>query len=80
METKYGTLIRWTERNFGFIREDESGQDIFTHVSGFAAKVALPKNTRVKFNIGTRNGNQIAVNVEPIVPVAPITPVVGSNS
>lgn len=67
MDIKFGTLVRWTERQFGFIRDDETGQDFFAHVSGFAAKVALPKGARVKYRIGTRNGNPIAVDIEPIV-------------
>lgn len=67
MDIKFGTLVRWTERQFGFIRDDETGQDFFAHVSGFKGKVALPKGTRVKYRIGTRNGNPIAVDIEPIV-------------
>jgi len=71
METKYGTLVRWfVERSFGFIRDDESGQDLFTHVSGFTAKVAPPKGTRVKYHIAPnnrRNNEKMAVDVAPIV-------------
>ena len=52
MEIKCGTLTTcFPDRNFFFIRDDESGQDIFTHVSGFSGKVALPKGTRVYFRI-----------------------------
>ncbi len=70
----YGTLIRvFPERNFFFIRDDDSGQDIFTHVSGFAGKVALPKGTRVSFRLApnVRKANELmAVDVQPIpVPV-----------
>jgi cold shock CspA family protein len=78
MEVKYGTLVLWTERNYGFIREDESGIDVFTHVSGFVAKIAPPKGSRVKFEIGLRQGKPLALNIEPLM--APSTPVVGSAS
>lgn len=71
METKYGTLVRWfVDRNFGFIREDQSGLDIFTHVSGFTAKIASPKGTRVCFHLAPnprRAGDPMAVDVAPIV-------------
>ncbi len=70
----YGTLVRaFPERNFFFIRDDDSGQDIFTHVSGFAGKVALPKGSRVYFRLAlnSRRANEpMAVDVRPIpVPV-----------
>jgi cold shock CspA family protein len=68
----YGTLTRMmTERNYFFIRDDESGQDIFTHVSAFVAKVPLPKGTRVQFHLvpNARKANSMmAADVEPIVP------------
>ena len=48
---KYGTLTRWLiDRNYGFIKED-SGLDVFIHVSGFSDKVAPPQNTRLKFHL-----------------------------
>jgi cold shock CspA family protein len=77
METKYGTLVRWlADRNFGFIREDQTGQDIFTHVSGFTAKVASPKGSRVRFHLAPnprRAGDPMAVDVEPLVASAVIS-------
>lgn len=73
MEIRYGTLTRmFTERNFFFIRDDDSGQDIFTHVSAFVAKVPLPKGTRVKFHLvpNIRKANSMmAADVEPIAPL-----------
>jgi cold shock CspA family protein len=76
METKYGTLVRWfVDRSFGFIRDDESGQDVFTHVSGFTAKVASPKGTRVRFHLAPNNrrANEfMAVDVAPIVAATPM--------
>lgn len=70
MEIHYGTLIRcFGDRNFFFIRDDESGRDVFTHVSGFAGKVALPKGTRVRFYLvpnSRRADEPMAVAVEPV--------------
>jgi len=70
MEIKCGTLTTcFPDRNFFFIRDDESGQDIFTHVSGFAGKIALPKGTRVYFRIvpNSRKANApMAIDVRPI--------------
>jgi cold shock CspA family protein len=67
----YGTLKRWVvECNYGFIRED-SGRDIFIHVSGFADKIAPPQNTRLKFHLvdnPQKSGRQMAADAEIIVP------------
>jgi cold shock CspA family protein len=73
---QYGTLTRMMpDRNFFFIRNDESGLDIFTHISAFAGKVALPKGTRVKFRLvpnSRKPGLMMAADVEPIVPVSSV--------
>ena len=71
MEIRYGTLTRvFPDRNFIFIRDDESSRDIFTHVSGFVGKIALPKGTRVRFRVvpnSRRAGELMGIAVEPIV-------------
>ena len=71
---QYGTLTRiMLVRNFSFLRDDESGQDIFAHVSAFVGKVFLPKGTRVKFHLvpnSRKPGLVMAADVEPIVPVS----------
>jgi cold shock CspA family protein len=74
METsnlRYGTLTKsFTDRNFGFVHDDETSANIFTHVSGFVGKIILPKGTRVQFRITSntrRAGDHMAVDVEPIV-------------
>jgi hypothetical protein len=68
---KYGTLTAWiVERNYGFIAED-SGLKVFIHVSGFADKIAPPKNTRLRFNFvpnPLKPGQMIAADAEVIVP------------
>jgi cold shock CspA family protein len=74
LQYKYGTLTRlMPDRNFFFIRDDESGLDIFTHISAFVAKVPLPKGTRVKFHLvpnSRKSGLMMSADVEPIVPVS----------
>lgn len=68
---KYGTLTRWLiDRNYGFIKED-SGLDVFIHVSGFSDKVAPPQNTRLKFHLAPnpqKPNREMAVDAEVIVP------------
>lgn len=70
MEIRYGTLTQvFPDRNFFFIRDDETSRDIFTHVSGFAGKVALAKGTRVRFRVvpnSRRRDELMAVAVEPV--------------
>jgi cold shock CspA family protein len=67
---QYGTLTRlMPERNFFFIRDDESGLDVFTHISAFVAKVPLPKGTRVQFHLvpnSRKPGCMKAADVEPV--------------
>ncbi len=67
---QYGTLTRMMpERNFFFIRDDESGRDVFTHISAFVGKVALPKGTRVQFHLvpnPRKPGLMKAADVEPV--------------
>jgi cold shock CspA family protein len=74
-DIRFGTLTKiFTDKNFGFVRDDESSQDIFVHVSGFVGKLALPKGTRIKFRITSnprRNGDRMAIDVEPIVAPTP---------
>jgi cold shock CspA family protein len=74
IQYQYGTLTRlMPDRNFFFIRDDESSLDIFTHISAFVAKVPPPKGTRVKFHLvpnSRKPGLMMAADVEPIVPVS----------
>ena len=67
---RYGTLTRMMpERSFFFIRDDESTRDIFTHISAFVGKVALPRGTRVQFRLvpnSRKPGLMMAADVEPV--------------
>ena len=73
LQYQYGTLTRMMpERNFFFIRDDESGLDVFTHISAFVGKVALPKGTRVQFHLVPNHrkpGLMKAADVEPVAVV-----------
>jgi cold shock CspA family protein len=77
MEFKCGTLTTcFPDRNYFFIHDDEdSSTDIFTHISGFTGKLALPKGTRVYFRLvpNSRKPNTfMAIDVHPIpTPVVP---------
>ena len=70
IQYQYGTLTRlMIDRSFSFIRDDNSGSDIFAHVSAFVGKVFLPKGTRVKFRLvpnSRKPGLMMAADVEPI--------------
>jgi cold shock CspA family protein len=70
MEIHYGTLTRYfPDKNYFFIRDDDMGVDVFVHVSGFTAKLAPPKGTRVRYHIVSnprRPGNTMAVDVQPM--------------
>jgi cold shock CspA family protein len=68
MSMSAGTIVKWfVNRNYGFIKDDSSGNDVFVHVSGFKFKVALQKGTRVWFKLGERQGKSVAFDVEPII-------------
>jgi cold shock CspA family protein len=48
----YGTLRKWmSDAQYGFVRDDASGKDLFAHVSAFVEKVAPPEGTRLKYHI-----------------------------
>jgi cold shock CspA family protein len=60
-----GTLISWFKhRNYGFIRPELTDDEIFCHITDLPNNEPLPKNTRVKFEIGNFGGRRKAINVE----------------
>lgn len=69
-DIRFGTLTKvFADKNFAFVHDDETSQDIFCHVSGFTGKLVLAKGTRVEFRITPnprRAGDRMAVDVEPI--------------
>jgi len=81
----YGTLKHWVvDGNYGFVRDDSSGKDLFIHVSGFADKVGAPAGSRLKYHIvpnPKRHSRLMAVDAEVLAPrsiarqtSAPVTP------
>ena len=78
MDIHYGTIIKsCADKNFFFVRDDDTGKDIFLHISGFADRMALPKGTRVYFRLAPNPRNPetlLATDVRPIP--APVVTVV----
>ena len=68
----YGTLIKWHENlNYGFVRDDSSGKDLFIHISGFAEKVAASQGARLKYHLAPnprKPGKLMVVDAEVIAP------------
>ncbi len=50
------------DKAFGFIKDDESGKDIFVHVSGID-DTEIKEGDSVKFNVKEGKKGQNAVNV-----------------
>jgi cold shock CspA family protein len=59
----------FTDRGFGFIREDGSGRSLFFHVSRLAGGLEMDEQLRernVLFDVGEdRRGRDVAVNIRP---------------
>ncbi|MGB8801444.1 MAG: cold shock domain-containing protein [Candidatus Acidiferrales bacterium] len=74
-DVRFGTLTKvFADKNFAFVHDDETSQDIFCHVSGFIGKLVLGKGTRVKFHITSnprRAADRMAIDVQPIVASSP---------
>jgi cold shock CspA family protein len=74
-DIRFGTLTKvFTDKNFAFVHDDETSQDIFCHVSGFTGKLVLGKGTRVKFRIASnprRAGDWMAIDIESVVASTP---------
>lgn len=65
MEKKLGTVKFYNrEKSFGFIVDDESGDDIFVHKSGLKPGVSLSQDQRVTYTIENGKKGLNASNVE----------------
>lgn len=65
MEKQKGTVKFYNkEKSFGFIIDDESGDEIFVHKSGIKPGVSLSQDQRVSYNIeqGKRGLNATSVD------------------
>ena len=60
---KTGTIKFFNEeKGFGFIKQDESGQDLFVHVSGLVDEVQ--KDDKVEYEVADGRKGPNAVNVK----------------
>jgi cold shock CspA family protein len=71
-ESYEGVIISWFEvRNFGFIHPNNPvpgcGVEIFFHISDLPNATALPKNTRVTFEVVPFGGRLKAIKVAPVI-------------
>jgi len=68
----YGTLIKWQENlNYGFVRDDSSGKDLFVHIGGFADKINPPQGSRLRYHVAPnpkKPGKLMVIDAEVIVP------------
>jgi cold shock CspA family protein len=67
----YGTLIKWQDGlNYGFVRDDSSGKDLFIHIGGFLDKINPPQGARLKYHVAPnpkKPGKLMVVDAEVIV-------------
>ena len=53
-------------KGFGFIIDDESGEDVFVHATGLMPNVKLKENDRVSFDVKDGKKGLNAISVEKI--------------
>lgn len=51
-------------KGFGFIKDDDTGEEIFVHISGVKSKEELSENDKVTFDVQEGKKGLNAVNVE----------------
>jgi cold shock protein len=63
-------IVKWfnAEKGFGFIAQDDNGQDVFAHFSQITASGyrSLEENQRVEFDIAQGPKGLQAENIRPI--------------
>merc|ERR1719412_2434233 len=62
-----GTMLRWNERGFGFIRPDDGGEDLFCHSKSLLdgdGSVQEGDRCRYKVDFDDRKGKDHAVQCE----------------
>lgn len=60
-----GTVVRWSDRGFGFIKPEEGGDDVFAHFSAIQDGNALREGDEVEYEVrfDDRRGKDRAENV-----------------
>lgn len=52
------------QKGFGFIKDDDSGEDIFVHISEVETGTDLKQNDRVQFTVGKGKKGPVATDVK----------------
>ena len=60
-----GTVSRWNDRGFGFIRPDDGGDEIFCHVTEIRDGNCLRRGAQVEYAVkfNERKGNDQAADL-----------------
>ncbi len=60
--------VKWfnTQKGYGFIQPDQSGKDVFVHISAVqrAGLTALDEGQKISFELEAQNGRTSAVNLK----------------
>ena len=63
MSTKHGTVKFYNEqKGFGFIKDNETGQDVFTHATGLLEDIR--ENDQVTYDVTEGKKGPNAINVK----------------
>ncbi len=61
-----GTVVTAFERrSFAFIQNEETGEEIFAHISDFQDRKLLSVGSLVEFELGTFNSRPKAIKIRP---------------
>ncbi len=60
--------VKWfnTQKGYGFIQPDQSGKDVFVHISAVqrAGLTSLDEGQKVSFELENQNGRTSAINLK----------------
>ncbi len=62
--------VKWfnSMKGYGFIQQDDGGQDVFVHISALeqAGMSTLNEGQKISYEIATERGKTKAANVKPV--------------